>query len=224
MSTDEQYDLDKVFKALGHTTRRRILRLLAQGRRYPYELSKLLDMNRRVVLKHLEALEDAGLVSHKAGASDVGPDRTYYTLTVSFGLSTTILPNSFVIRLSPGKTSFLELEPKSKTRGRQLAEVQEIRHLLDDLGKINGRLSELDEERMRYAYKRGQVIARIEQILSDCSFDSDTCRELRSILNPVKRGVPETTDIVRRTWAQSVNEILQLFDDFMDRIDEPQRE
>ncbi len=224
MSTDEQYDLDKVFKALGHTTRRRILRLLAQGRRYPYELSKLLDMNRRVVLKHLEALEDAGLVSHKAGASDVGPDRTYYTLTVSFGLSTTILPNSFVIRLSPGKTASLQIRSKPKPRETRSVEVEEIRHLLDDLGRINRKLSELDEERMRYAYERGQVIARIEQILSDCSFDSDTCRELRSILNPVKRGIPETTDIVRRTWAQSVNEILGLFDDFMNRLDGHQRE
>lgn len=219
MSVDEQYDLDKVFKALGHITRRRILRLLAQGPRYPYELSKLLDMNRRVVLKHLEALEDAGLVSHEAGSSDVGPDRTYYNLTVSFGLSTTILPNSFVIRLSPGQTASVQLARPSEVKKRESIDEQEIRHLLKELGRVNQRLSELDEERMKYASKRGQIIARIEEILSRCSLDSEACRELRSILNPVKRGIPESADIVRTTWSESVREILHLFEQFMNRID-----
>ncbi|TFG04432.1 ArsR family transcriptional regulator [Candidatus Thorarchaeota archaeon] len=224
MSTDEKYDLDKVFKALGHMTRRRILRLLAQGPRYPYELSKLLDMNRRVVLKHLEALEDAGLVSHETGASDMGPDRTYYNLTVSFGLSTTILPNSFVIRLSPGQTASLQLGTRSETEPSQAVDVQEIKLLLNELGKVNRKLSEIDEERMKYASKRGQIITRIEDILSDCSLDSGTCRELRSILNPVRRGVPQSADIVVASWSESVREILQLFERFMNQVEDRDRE
>ncbi len=47
---EEQDDLDKVFKALGHITRRRILRLLAQNPRYPYEISKMLGLTSRVIL------------------------------------------------------------------------------------------------------------------------------------------------------------------------------
>ena len=70
MATENPANIDKVFKALGHVTRRRILQLLAQHPRYPYELSKLLDLNRRVVLKHLDALQEAGLVERETGESE----------------------------------------------------------------------------------------------------------------------------------------------------------
>ncbi|MHA1480518.1 MAG: ArsR/SmtB family transcription factor, partial [Candidatus Thorarchaeota archaeon] len=64
---EEQDDLDKVFKALGHITRRRILRLLAQNPRYPYEISKMLGLTSRVILKHLEALQQVGFVVKEPG-------------------------------------------------------------------------------------------------------------------------------------------------------------
>ena len=95
MSQEGPGDLDKVFKALGSVTRRRILQLLAQGARYPYELSKTLGLTQRGVFKHLEALQEAGLIERYHGESELGPDRVYYRLNARFGLSTTILPDVF---------------------------------------------------------------------------------------------------------------------------------
>jgi predicted transcriptional regulator len=183
MSGEKLQDLDKVFKALGHVTRRRILQLLAQNPRYAYELSKMLELNRRVVLKHLEALEDAGLIGHEAGESELGPDRTYYRLNVSFGLSTTILPNAFVIGLtqrSRNGTSAAEARLP-----RDDADVQAVRRLLSELDKTNTRLNQLDEERMHLAVLRGQIIARIERIMLECSWDQKSCQRVRTLIDPL---------------------------------------
>jgi DNA-binding transcriptional ArsR family regulator len=59
MSKDE----DRVFKALGDSTRRFLLDLLFQGDgRTLTELESELEMTRFGVMKHLRVLEDAGLV------------------------------------------------------------------------------------------------------------------------------------------------------------------
>ncbi|MDF1540436.1 MAG: helix-turn-helix domain-containing protein, partial [Candidatus Thorarchaeota archaeon] len=84
--SEEPDNLDRMFKALGHSTRRRILRLLAQKPRYPYELSKILGFTSRVVIKHLEVLQNVDIVTREAGESDLGPERTYYKLNSGFGL------------------------------------------------------------------------------------------------------------------------------------------
>lgn len=184
MSGEETSELDRLFKALGHSTRRRILQLLAQNPRYAYELSKTLELNRRVVLKHLEALEQAGLIDREPGTSDLGPDRTYYRLNVSFGLSTTILPNAFVVGLTR-RSGAVE---KSTERGALVsgADVEAVRLLLNTLEGVNTRLEELEEQRMRLAAKRGRIVARIEQIMQECAWGQKSCERVRSLIDPVE--------------------------------------
>ena len=142
MSQEEPMNLDKVFKALGNVTRRRILQLLAQGARYPYELSKTLGLTQRGVFKHLEALQDAGLVEKYSGESELGPDRVYYRLNEKFGgLSTTILPNVFTVHFtSRGSTGRL-LVPKGFIVPEARPDVTAVKRLLSELGKVNRKLS-----------------------------------------------------------------------------------
>ncbi len=177
-------NLDRVFKALGHSTRRRILRLLAQEPRYPYELSKILGLTSRVVIKHLEVLQNVGIVSREAGESDLGPERTYYRLNTGFGLSTTILPNSFVVALRPQIT---RIHVQQGFAIPQVpSDVRAVKYLLNELTKVNKRISEIQDESMRLANTRGQIIHRIEAIMQEFDWDEESCAAVRSRLNPVR--------------------------------------
>ncbi len=205
-------DLDKVFKALGHITRRRILRLLAQNPRYPYELSKLLELNRRVVLKHLDALQDAALVEREAGDSDLGPDRIYYRLKASFGLSTMISPNAFLMRFTQRQHPGVLTSHSSFIIGDTDSDVKAVRRLLKELDKTHKQLSVIDDERMRLASIRAEIIRRIEGIMNECKWDQESCQRVRTLINPVRMGVPIETTTGKDPWSESIREALNLFE------------
>ncbi len=205
MSQDGINNLDKVFKALGSLTRRRILQLLAQKPRYPYELSKILGLTGRAVLKHLMVLQEAGLVEREQRRSDIGPERSYYRLSVSFGLSTTILPNAFVVRLTHVRqTPHLVLPPGYRVPEAR-ADVQAVKALLKQLERVNMKLRELDEERVQYANLRGQIIHKIEAIMEQCNWDPESCQRIRAMINPVSQEPQEFIG------SDLISEVLMMF-------------
>ncbi|MDH4213435.1 MAG: helix-turn-helix domain-containing protein [Candidatus Thorarchaeota archaeon] len=211
MSEEGPSDLDKLFRALSSDTRRRILQLLAQGERYPYELSKTLGLTPPGVFKHLEALQDAGLVERELVESDLGPDRVYYRLNARFGLSTTILPNAFVVRLIRRSSGGIVV-PQGFIIPEARQDVAAIRRLLNELGRVNKRLADLDEERMRFASVRGEIINQIESIMSMCSWDEKSCQEVRALLDPIKQSATTIDDDQPDVWASTVKEALKLFE------------
>jgi predicted transcriptional regulator len=211
MSEQGPSDLDKLFRALSSDTRRRILQLLAQGERYPYELSKTLGLTPPGVFKHLEALQEAGLVERELVESDLGPDRVYYRLNARFGLSTTILPNAFVVRLIRRSSSGIVI-PQGFIVPEARQDVAAVRRLLNELGKVNKRLADLDEERMRFASVRGQIINQIESIMSKCSWDEESCQEVRALLDPIKQSATTIDDDQPDVWASTVKQAIKLFE------------
>ncbi|MGY5880432.1 MAG: helix-turn-helix domain-containing protein [Candidatus Thorarchaeota archaeon] len=212
MSQEGPGDLDKVFKALGNVTRRRILQLLAQGARYPYELSKTLGLTQRGVFKHLEALQEAGLVERFSGESELGPDRVYYRLNDKFGgLSTTILPNVFTVRFTRREGTGRILVPKGFIVPEARPDVTAVRSLLRELGKVNKRLLDIDEERLRFASLRGKIIKKIEDIMDQAQWDEESCQKVRSLIDPIKQEThPEfdSPDI----WTETVKQTIRLFE------------
>ncbi|TFG32000.1 ArsR family transcriptional regulator [Candidatus Thorarchaeota archaeon] len=216
MSQDEPTDLDKVFKALGNVTRRRILQLLAQGERYPYELSKTLGLTQRGVFKHLEALQEAGLIERYHGESDLGPDRVYYRLNARFGLSTSIQPDAFFVRFTRRGGASRIIIPKGFVIPDARLDVTAIRRLLNELGKVNRRLLEIDEERMRFASLRGQIIRRIEDIMNQCDWDEESCQKVRSLIDPVRQQSSETTEETVDLWTETVKQTIKLFESLFD--------
>jgi predicted transcriptional regulator len=210
MSQEGPGDLDRVFKALGNETRRRILRLLAQRAHYPYELSTMLGLTPRGVFKHLDSLQKAGLVEREHGESELGPDRVYYRLNVRFGLSTTILPDAFTVRVTRhGKTSRLVI-PQGFVIPEARPDVAAVRRLLRELGKVNKRLTAIDQERMRFTSLRGQIIRQIETIMDQAQWDEESCQKVRSLLDPVRQQMDETVDA--DAWTSTVQEALRLFE------------
>jgi predicted transcriptional regulator len=212
MSQEEPGDLDKVFKALGNVTRRRILQMLTKGARYQYELSKALDLNKRGVFKHLEALQEAGLVERFHGESDLGPDRVYYRLSEGFGgLSTTILPNVFTVRFTKRAGSGRILIPKGFIIPEARPDVTAVRRLLSELGKVNKRLIDIDEERLRFASLRGKIITKIEEIMDQAKWDDESCQKVRRLIDPIRQeSRPEfdSSDI----WTETVKQTIGLFE------------
>jgi len=202
-------ELDTLFKALGHITRRRILRLLARGPRYPYELSKLLDVNRRVVLKHLESLENAGLVEQEPGESDLGPDRIYYHLKMGFGLSTMVLPDSFIVELNRSKKEIHPFQKLEKQEERE-ADIEEIEKLLSELGSINRKLDELETKKMELVKERGKIVREIDSIMEQCRLSQEDCRRLRSLIDPV---IARESSLIRaaESWSDGFEEAMKLF-------------
>ncbi|WP_323174121.1 metalloregulator ArsR/SmtB family transcription factor [Natrialba sp. PRR66] len=60
--SDDQ-DLDAIFQALSHPTRRALIEELAEGPKSVSELAEPHDVSLAAVSKHLQVLEDAGLVT-----------------------------------------------------------------------------------------------------------------------------------------------------------------
>ena len=210
MSQEGPGDLDRVFKALGSETRRRILRLLAQRAHYPYELSSMLGLTPRGVFKHLESLQKAGLVEREHGESELGPDRVYYRLNVRFGLSTTILPDAFVVRLTRHGQKGRLVIPQGFVIPEARPDVSAVRRLLRELGKVNKRLTAIDQERMRFTSLRGQIIRQIESIMDEAQWDEESCQKVRSLLDPVRQQMDETVET--DAWTNTVQEALKLFE------------
>ena len=63
------YDLDRVFHALSHPTRREILRHLTRRERSVSELARPHEMSLVAVSKHLKVLEDARLIRRRKDGS-----------------------------------------------------------------------------------------------------------------------------------------------------------
>lgn len=212
MASNSTDNLDKVFKALGNLTRRRILQLLAQRPRYPYELSKLLGLTGRAILKHLMILQEAGLVEREQRSSDIGPDRSYYRLSVSFGLSTTILPNVFVVRKTEVRHSRRLRVPPGFKIPEARPDVQAVKLLLKELERVNKKLKQLDEERVQYVNLRGQIIQKIESIMEQCNWNPETCQKIRMLINPVSH---KTEDFI---GSDIIAEALEIFARLMGEV------
>jgi len=57
-----QAELDSVLGAVENPTRRKIIERLSREPNYQLQLSKELGLSQQLVAKHLESMEDAGLV------------------------------------------------------------------------------------------------------------------------------------------------------------------
>ncbi|MBD3192809.1 MAG: ArsR family transcriptional regulator [Candidatus Heimdallarchaeota archaeon] len=147
-------DPDQIFLALKSSTRRKILAMLASEPMYLTQLSTKLSLGQQAIFRHLQMLEDAGLLESNFREAGQGPPRRYYKIASEFRVEVQISPELFdvglfsVPRLEIQKpegypelteivTRFKELrgEPHSK---RKLSELSELLDKLgEELDKIN---------------------------------------------------------------------------------------
>lgn len=98
-------DFTKLFDALSHPMRIKIIGILSHNRRYVSELAKLVNMSRPLLYMHLKKLEDAALVEGTYEISGSGKTMKYYQLkTFDIRLTPDILAKiseSIAIKISP---------------------------------------------------------------------------------------------------------------------------
>ncbi|MCL2361513.1 MAG: winged helix-turn-helix domain-containing protein [Defluviitaleaceae bacterium] len=79
----------KIFDALSHPMRIKIIGILHKKRRYVSELAKLVNMSRPLLYMHLKKLEEADIIDGTYEISESGKTMRFYEL------------KSFDIRLTP---------------------------------------------------------------------------------------------------------------------------
>jgi ArsR family transcriptional regulator len=74
------------------------LAVLSQEPMYFNQLAKKIGIGQQAILRHLQALEESGLIETYAEKSNLGaPDRKYYRLTTSFILTISLSEDDFTI-------------------------------------------------------------------------------------------------------------------------------
>lgn len=73
-------DYVKVFDAMSHPVRIKIIGILSDGRQYVSELARLVNISRPLLYMHLKKLEEAQLVTSTMEVSESGKAMKYYTL------------------------------------------------------------------------------------------------------------------------------------------------
>ncbi len=94
-----QSELDLVLGTVDNPIRRRIIAKISEEPNYQLQLSKELEISQQLVAKHLDTMEDAGLVSTVSQDSPRGPQRKEYSLKKSFSVTLDLAPNLFRARI-----------------------------------------------------------------------------------------------------------------------------
>lgn len=80
LSLKKYEDYIKIFDALSHPVRVKIIGILSEERQYVSELARLVHISRPLLYMHLKKLEEARLVTSTMEVSESGKAMKYYTL------------------------------------------------------------------------------------------------------------------------------------------------
>ena len=96
---EDDTGIDSVLLTVENPVRRKIIRQLSKEPSYQLRISKELGFSQQLVAKHLDAMEDTGVVSSQMEASPHGPKRKEYLLNRSISLTIDFAPNLFRARV-----------------------------------------------------------------------------------------------------------------------------
>jgi ArsR family transcriptional regulator len=100
-------DYIKLFDALSHPMRIKIVGTLLEKRRYVSELAKIMNMSRPLLYMHLKKLEEANIITGSYEISETGKSMKYFET------------KSFDIHLTPGTiislSEAISVEPNGKS-------------------------------------------------------------------------------------------------------------
>ncbi len=105
----EKKEFDEMIQLLQNETRRKILELLSKEENYPLAISRYLDTSQQSISKHLDRLEDKGLViSERCKSEKGGPPTKKYSLNREFSLRIDLGPQLFDTELEDLKDEKIE--------------------------------------------------------------------------------------------------------------------
>ncbi len=190
-------DSNLILDILGNDTRRKILAVLSQEPMYFNQLAKEIRVGQQAMLRHLQALEEGGLIETYAEKSDLGaPDRKYYRLNTSFILTISLSEDDFTItnqkiaelRHKESRKYYKDFDSIPKDTGIALSSLQEnLAGVEQEITKLESRLNDLR------ALKQ-LVLHKLHEIGMD-SFENDERKVLYKIVVDSPTSVAELSDL-----------------------------
>jgi predicted transcriptional regulator len=168
---EDDTGIDSVLLTVENPVRRKIIRRLSKEPSYQLRISKELGFSQQLVAKHLEAMEDSGVVSSKMEASPHGPKRKEYLLNRSISLTIDFAPNLFRARVMEfDPIPELDLPGSSGEVFRMLAEVMQrpdenrkLRPLASLIKEIDRKLAGIEDERSVLLYLRNLAMKEVSK-------------------------------------------------------------
>ncbi|MFW5946305.1 MAG: ArsR/SmtB family transcription factor [Candidatus Natronoplasma sp.] len=161
----EKEEFDDMIQLLQNETRRRILELLSKEENYPLAISRYLDTSQQSISKHLDRLEDKGVViSKKCKSERGGPPTKKYSLNREFSLRIDLGPQLFDAEIENLRDedieNYREIEEKVKKGIIEGGYLEGHRNIIQNIEKKIRRLEKerkyllkLKEKALSEAYK-----------------------------------------------------------------------
>lgn len=144
------HGMNELLNMIENPTRRRILESLTREPHYPLQLSKELGISQPAIVKHLNLLEEHGLVAKHQENSSKGPKRTVYTPNLEFTLVLDMRNGMFTARLVDPDEECCETE-----------DVHSMDTAIGMMAEIDERISELERMRCEMIRKRESLIRNV---------------------------------------------------------------
>jgi len=146
-------DTELILDVIGNSTRRKILAALSDEPMYFNQLSKEIGIGQQSILRHMQFLEDSGLITSYAEKSDLGArDRKYYKLNSAFSLTVALSQDTFAIkkqkmvesRYNESKKFYEKYDSTPSGTGKALTYLQSnLMEIEDEISNLESRLNDL---------------------------------------------------------------------------------
>jgi ArsR family transcriptional regulator len=217
LAEQAQLDVDLILNILGNDTRRKILATLSDEPMYFNQLAKEIGIGQQAILRHLQALEDIGLIETYAEKSEFGaPDRKYYRLNDSFILTVSLSEDDFTItkqkitesRQKDSKKYYKSLDSMPNQTGKAISLLQKnLADIEKEISTLESHLNDL------YALKQ-RVLSMLHRIGST-SFEENERRILYRIVEESPNSIAELSNLV----GQKESNLKALITDMRSKID-----
>ncbi|MDH2901013.1 MAG: ArsR family transcriptional regulator [archaeon] len=217
-TSKEQQELDSILSMVENPVRREIIKRLSQEPSYPLQLSKELGVGQQLIAKHLDALEEAGIVTSSLEPSPNGPSRKEYVLKKSISLSVDFAPNLFSSKLIDLENTDLE-RTASKEANMLVSRIDKIvrstsasQNRIGSIGKvisdIDEHLQELEDKKTGLLFIRNLAMSKAAKLIKESEISADTRRIMYHILDSHNKDVVGISESVNLR-EEIVRELLE---------------
>jgi ArsR family transcriptional regulator len=197
---EDDTGIDSVLLTIENPVRRKIIRQLSREPSYQLRISKDLGFSQQLVAKHLDSMEDSGVVSSNTQASPHGPKRKEYLLNRSISLTIDFAPNLFRARVMEfDPLPELDTEAASGEVFRMLAEVMQrpeenvkLKPLGSLIKEIDRKLANIENERSVLLYLRHLAMKEVAKAVGGHATGGWDAKVLNQLVEENEKSLHET--------------------------------